>query len=169
MCAKIAKKSHFDIVQVLWPTSLIKFLFNQHKIHLHKEGAVIFGHNFKFKWKWGDNENPTKGDPNLEAAENADNSENDAIGFTSSSSSYWPHDEITPADSATANTAETSLQQLQTIEPIDEENTMGSSQSAGQTKNENAEQDNNMSLSEVAPLSSKRFKTLREMTKRLFS
>lgn len=125
-CTKTQNQSHSDLVQMLWPTSLTKLLPKQKKVHLYQEGAVIFGHNAKIRWKWGDTGDPMQGDPSLELTEYTDNLYNDAAGFAESSSSRQ-HNQITPSDSATADnadtadTADTSLQQLQKIEASSEE------------------------------------------------
>ena len=116
-CAKTQSRSHSDPVQLIWPTSLTDKLPYQKEICLHPEGAVIFGHNRKFKWKWGDKGDPTKGDPSFEPIEERDDVRDDAVGSTESSSSRQ-RNQSTPNDDSTPGT---SLQPSQTIEHNSEE------------------------------------------------
>jgi hypothetical protein len=62
-CANIHGGGHSGFAQILWPTSLQSVLPRGEIIRLQDEGAVIFGHNITFKWKWGDTGDPIEGDP----------------------------------------------------------------------------------------------------------
>ena len=65
-CVKSQDSRHSDFVQTLWPISLRRLLPRREEIPLQREGAVIFGHNINFKWKWEDTGNPVEGDSDLE-------------------------------------------------------------------------------------------------------
>lgn len=112
-CAKTQSRSHSDLVQVLWPTLLTKRFPHRKSISLHQEGAVIFGHNANFKWKWGDTGDPVEGDPTEEQDDVRDN----ATGSVEPSSS-GQGDQSTPNDYSTPGT---SLQPLQITEQNSEE------------------------------------------------
>ena len=68
-CSQSRSRCHSDPTQVLWPTSLTSRLPLTKRVPLHPEGAAIFGHNIRFKWRWGDNGDPVEGDPRVEASE----------------------------------------------------------------------------------------------------
>lgn len=157
-CTKTREQGHSDLVQILWPTSLTKLLPIQNKIHLYQEGAVIFGHNTKIKWKWGDIGDPVEGDPSLEPTEYTDNLYNDSAGLTESSSSYQPN-QTTPEENAIADTADTSLQQLQTIQVEARPKKIAS-------KRDKPERSDGKNLSEFVFPSSKKFSLLHKMKKK---
>jgi hypothetical protein len=85
-CAK-SRGNHSDFVQVLWPTSLQTILPKRPILSLQEEGAVIFGHNITFQWKWQDAGNPVEGDPGLEPLIMEDDFHDSAIGLTETSGS----------------------------------------------------------------------------------
>ena len=62
-CAKSRDNRHSDLVQTLWPISLWRILPRRERMLLPEKGAVIFGHNVHFKWKWEDFGDPIEGDP----------------------------------------------------------------------------------------------------------
>ena len=69
-CSPSSTTSPCDPVQVLWPVRLTSRLPLSKRVPLHTEGAVIFGHNARFKWKWRDHGDPvptTDNIPELEA------------------------------------------------------------------------------------------------------
>ena len=68
-CSNPCIQRHPNPVQVLWPTSLTNRLSLKRRVPLPPEGAVIFGHNASFKWRWGDHGDPVKGDPTVEPLE----------------------------------------------------------------------------------------------------
>ncbi len=65
-CVESHDSRHSDFVQTLWPISLKRVLPRREKVPLQKKGAVIFGHNINFNWKWEDTGNPVEGDSGLE-------------------------------------------------------------------------------------------------------
>ena len=68
-CSNSRVRRHSNPVQVLWPTSLTNRLPFTKRVPLHPEGAVIFGHNARFKWRWGEYGDPVEGDPIVEPLE----------------------------------------------------------------------------------------------------
>lgn len=68
-CSNLRARRHSNPVQVLWPTSLTNRLSLTKRVPLHPEGAVIFGHNARFKWSWGDHGDPVEGDPTVKPVE----------------------------------------------------------------------------------------------------
>ena len=65
-CLESHNSKHSDFVQTLWPISSRRVLPRREKLVLPTEGAVIFGHNINFKWKWEDTGDPVQGDPDLD-------------------------------------------------------------------------------------------------------
>ena len=86
-CTSASGENHSDFVQILWPTRLESALPKQEKAPLRKGGAVIFGHNITFKWKWGDIGDPVEGDPTLEPSMAEDDFHDSGLGLTETSGS----------------------------------------------------------------------------------
>lgn len=84
-CTKSRDSRHSDFVQTLWPLSLERLLPRRERLFLQKKGAVIFGHNVHFKWKWEDVGNPIEGDPDRELAGAEDEFHDSGIGITDTS------------------------------------------------------------------------------------
>ena len=68
-CSNSRVQRHSNPVQVLWPTLLTNRLRLTKRVPLHPEGAVIFGHNARFKWSWGDHGDPVEGDLTVDSLE----------------------------------------------------------------------------------------------------
>ena len=66
-CRTLPVQRHLNPVQVLWPMYLTNRMPLTRKLPLHPEGAVMFGHNARFKWRWGDYGDPVEGDPMVES------------------------------------------------------------------------------------------------------
>lgn len=81
-CVESLGGKHSDFVQTLWPSSLSWMLPRRDKLPLQKKGAVIFGHNRNFKWKWKDTGNPVEGDSDLELAPAEDDFHDSGIGIS---------------------------------------------------------------------------------------
>lgn len=86
-CTRASGENHSDFVQILWPTRLQSALPKQEKVALREGGAVIFGHNITFKWKWGDTGDPIEGDPGLESSITEDDFHDSGLGLTETSGS----------------------------------------------------------------------------------
>ena len=111
LCTKGQGQKHSDFVQVLWPTRWISRLSYPKKIPLHQRGAVIFGHNVKFKWMWGDLGEPVKGSPGVEPIDNRQNGRDDGTTSTEySNSSHYnapvTNDTHTPLTSIQASSGQ---------------------------------------------------------------
>lgn len=81
-CVGSHNSKHSDFVQTLWPISLRSVLPRRPKPALQTEGAVIFGHNVTFKWKWEDTGDPVVGDPDLENIPAEDEFHDSGIGVS---------------------------------------------------------------------------------------
>ncbi|KAI9790079.1 MAG: hypothetical protein M1816_005549 [Peltula sp. TS41687] len=86
-CAKTPTGNHSDFAQILWPTSLQNVLPKIEAIPLRDDGAVVFGHNTIFRWKWEDTGDPIEGDPSLESSINEDGFHDSGLGLTEISDS----------------------------------------------------------------------------------
>ncbi|RYP02811.1 hypothetical protein DL765_010681 [Monosporascus sp. GIB2] len=62
-CKGALGRDHYEPVQTLFPSALSNILLpRRHPIPLEGYGAVIFGHNSKFSWVWGDSGDPQEGE-----------------------------------------------------------------------------------------------------------
>ena len=86
-CAKTQSGDHSDFAQILWPTSLQNILPKLEGIPLQDDGAVVFGHNTTFKWKWKDTGDPIEGDGSLDLSINEDGFHDSGLGLTETSGS----------------------------------------------------------------------------------
>lgn len=164
-CAKTQSRSHSDPVQVLLPTSSTKRLPKQKKIYLHQKGAVVFGHNTNYKWKWKDTGDPVEGDPSLEPTEDTRDVSDDAIGFAESSSSQR-RSQTSPNDDSTSNT---SIQQSPTVKPNFEEFVPDGSEEVDHQETAHADKNTGESSAGIAMRKSRRSALLRRLTGKLFS
>jgi nucleoside phosphorylase len=65
-CKGVLSKEHIDLVQVLLPSSLSRFILpRKGSITMEETGAVIFGQNSLFNWFWRDSGEPREGSREL--------------------------------------------------------------------------------------------------------
>lgn len=95
-CSTARVRRHSNPVQVLWPTSRTNFLPLTKRVPLHPDGAVIFGYNVLFKWRWGDHGDPVEGDPTVEQLEHG----SDQITVTSSPKGSKPSENQSTVDTS---------------------------------------------------------------------
>jgi hypothetical protein len=99
-CARMSsQKEHSDFVQVILPSTIRIFLPKTDPVSLEDGGAVIFGHNMKFKWHWKDTGDPEAGEPPLPSAEAENQFHDSGIGTSLGSSATQGSGDLSGSDS----------------------------------------------------------------------
>ncbi|KAF2969785.1 hypothetical protein GQX73_g3778 [Xylaria multiplex] len=117
-CTKDEKGSHRDPVQGLFPSKFTGRLGKKPQVDLKGTGAVIFGHNTKLHWYWGDTGDPVKGDPPPETCDGSlDFFEDSGIGSSLGSSRFLSASDPSSAGSQTQSQGEKSPAQSRLASP----------------------------------------------------